>query len=126
MSSVLLLLADELFFHAARAWSFYNFAPVNIVRCSRRSEPAFVAQLLGVSQWHAEDVSSSFDARVGRIFLEHLGFSAGTLSPSQPGLALTGRVEARLLYDLYSVDGGVKLLQNQTKPKQKLAQELSP
>ena len=40
--------------------------------------------------------------------------SAETLSPSQPWLALTGRVEVRLLYDLYSVDGGVKHLQ---KPK---------
>ena len=72
-----------------------------------------MAPLLGASQWHSEDVSSSSDARVGRIFLGYHDFSAGTLSPSQPGLALTGRVEARLLYDLYSVDGGVKLLQKQ-------------
>ena len=49
------------------------------------------------------------------MYLGYHDFSAGTLSPSQPGLALTGRVEARLLYDLYSVDGGVKLLQKQTK-----------
>ena len=62
-------------------------------------------------------MSSSSGARVLWIFLGYHDFSAGTLSPSQPGLALTGRVEARLLYDLYSVDGGVKLLQNQTKPK---------
>ena len=70
--------------------------------------------LLGASQWHAEDVSSSSDAGVRLIILGYHDFSAGTLSPSQPGLALTGRVEARLLYDLYSVDGGVKLLQKQT------------
>ena len=49
------------------------------------------------------------------VYLGYHDFSAGTLSPSQPGLALTGRVEARLLYDLYSVDGGVKLLQKRTK-----------
>ena len=71
--------------------------------------------LLGASQWHAEDARSSSDARVGRMFLGYLDFSAGTLSPSQPGLALTGRVEARLLYDLYSVDGGVKLVQKLNK-----------
>ena len=63
-------------------------------------------------------MSSSSDARVGRIFLSYPDFSAGTLIPSQPGLALTGRVEARLLYDIYSVDGGVKLLQ---KPNQFLS-----
>ena len=65
---------------------------------------------------HAEDVSSNPAVRVGQVFLGYHDFSAGTLSPSQPGLALTGRVEARLLYDLYSVDGGVKLLQ---KPNQR-------
>ena len=74
-----------------------------------------MAPLLGASQWHAEDVSSSSDAGVRWIILGYHDFSAGTLSPSQPGLALTGRVEARLLYDLYSVDGGVKLLQKQNK-----------
>ena len=73
-----------------------------------------LSPLLGASQRHAEDVSSSSDAGVRWIILGYHDFSAGTLSPSQPGLALTGRVEARLLYDLYSVDGGVKLLQ---KPK---------
>ena len=62
---------------------------------------------------HAEDVSSNPAVRVGQVFLGYHDFSAGTLSPSQPGLALTGRVEARLLYDLYSVYGGVKLLQKQ-------------
>ena len=76
-----------------------------------------MAPLLGASQWHAEDVSSSSDAGVRWIILGYHDFSAGTLSPSQPGLALTGRVEARLLYDLYSVDGGVKLLQKQNKNK---------
>ena len=58
-------------------------------------------------------MSSSSDAGVRLIILGYHDFSAGTLSPSQPGLALTGRVEAHLLYDLYSVDGGVKLLQKQ-------------
>ena len=78
--------------------------------------PRLWPPLLGASQWHAEDVNSSSAARVGRIFLGYHDFSVGTLSPSQPGLALTGRVEARLLNDLYSVDGGVKLLQK-TKNK---------
>ena len=74
--------------------------------------------LLGTSQWKAGDVSSSSDARVGRIVLGYHDYSAGMLSPSQPGLVLTGRVEARLLYDLYSVDGGVKRLQKtETKSK---------
>ena len=45
------------------------------------------------------------------VYLGYHDFSAGTLSPSQPGLALTGRVEVRLLHDLYRVYGGVKLLQ---------------
>ena len=82
--------------------------------------PSSMAPLLGASQWHAEDVGSSSDAGVRRIIHGNHDFSAGTLSPSQPGLALTGRVEARLLYDLYSVDGGVKLLQ---KPKTKPAKQ---
>ena len=51
-----------------------------------------------------------FDFRYprGAVFLKYLGFlkSVGTLSPSQPGLTLTGSVEARLLNDLYSVDVG--------------------
>ena len=51
------------------------------------------------------------------IIIIYHDFSAGTLSPSQPGLALTGRVEACLLYDLYSVDGGVKRLQKQNKQR---------
>ena len=71
--------------------------------------------LQGASQRHAEDVSSSSDAGLRLIILGYHDFSAGTLSPSQPGFALTGRVEARPLYDLYSVDGGVKLLQKQNK-----------
>ena len=69
----------------------------------------------GASQWHAEDVSSSSDTSVGPIVLGYHDFSAGMLSLSQPGLALIGRVEARLLYDLYSVDGGVKTSTKQTK-----------
>ena len=63
-------------------------------------------------------MGSSSGAGVRWIILGCHDFSAGTLSPSQPGLALTGRVEARLLYDLYSVDGGVKLLQKQTNKQQ--------
>ena len=55
-------------------------------------------------------MSSSSGARVLWIFLGYHDFSAGTLSPSQPGLALAGRVEARLLYDLYCVGGCVKIL----------------
>ena len=73
--------------------------------------PESVGQLLGASLLHAEDEGST--PAWGGFFSI---FLLGRWSPSQPGLALTGRVEARLLYDLYSVDGGVKLLQNkQTK-----------
>jgi len=61
--------------------------------------PASVAQLLGASLLHADDMSSSFDARVGRIFLEYLDLSAGT-------------------FNLYNVDRGVKLLQKQKQTKQ--------
>merc|ERR1712030_25745 len=87
-------------------------------RCGITVKDVRLSPLLGASQRRAEVVSSSSDAGVRLIILGYHDFSAGTLSPSQPGLALTGRVEARLLYDLYSVDGGVKLLQkpNQTIP----------
>ena len=72
-------------------------------------EPESVAQLLGASLLHAEDEGST--PAWGGFFSI---FLLGRWSPSQPGLALTGRVEARLLNDLHSVDGGVKLLQKQT------------
>jgi len=45
------------------------------------------------------------------MFMEYLSLSAWMLYPAQPGLALTGRVEARLVKDLNSVDRGVKRLQ---------------
>ena len=76
---------------------------------------AIIAPPVPTQKWK-EVVSSSSGAGVRLILLGYHDFSAGTLSPSQPGLALTGRVEASLLYDLYSVGGGVKLLQ---KPKKK-------
>ena len=66
--------------------------------------------MLGALLLHAEDEGST--PAWGGFFSI---FLLGRWSPSQPGLALTGRVEARLLNDLYSVDGGVKLLQKQTK-----------
>ena len=83
-------------------------------RCGVTVKDVRLSPLLCVSQRHAEDVSSSPDAGV-RWILGYRDFSAGTLSPSQPGLALTGGVEACLLYDLYSFDGILKLLQNTPK-----------
>jgi len=53
-----------------------------------------------------------FDARSGRILIKYLGLPAETLYPPPPRLALTGRIEARLLNDLIdSVDERVKLQQ---------------
>ena len=71
-------------------------------------------------------MSSSSDAGVRWIILCYHDFCAGTFCPSQPGLALTGRVEARLLYDLYSVYGGVKLLWSESSAKAAKAKAVKP